>query len=511
MKQILTLCTVLLSQLIAMHADAQPGTLDGSFGTGGIQILQPGTVHDVGKDIIALADSSSLVCGVTYANGAFSGFLAHLNADGTVDTGFGTNGGYTIVDLGEETYFYNMQLASDGSIFVCGLAYVTYPNSVVLLMKFRPDGTPDPGFGVNGVITTAIGTGEAEAQKMVIQSDGKLVLAGRAGFGGSSDGLLLRYRDNGELDETFSGDGWLLTDAFPATGDQFNGVAVLSDGSIVAAGQVDQNFIYKTMLAKVSSDGIFDNGFAGSGQFVEDIGVSGDEAYNIISMGDQFVICGYASPTPDNRDLMLVKYNADGTRNSGFGTNGLATLDIFPNEIAFDVLMQSDGPLLLCGTTGQFGFFAPRDFVVARFTENGVVDDTFGSAGSVVTSIQPDFDDANALAIQPDGKILATGFSAGADNDLVIVRYLNDLGVGQLDAEDRAMGLTAYPVPAADRLWFSGLPSNAGGTVIDQIGREVMHFNNGQHGVDISALARGMYQVRIVEGEFVRSIAFIKN
>ena len=92
------------------------------------------------------------------------------------------------MDLGEETYFYNMQLASDGNIFVCGLAYVTYPNSVVLLMKFRADGTPDPGVRHERVVATAIGSGEAEAQKMLIQRDGKLVLAGRAGLGGSSDG-----------------------------------------------------------------------------------------------------------------------------------------------------------------------------------------------------------------------------------------------------------------------------------------------------------------------------------
>ena len=128
-----------------------------------------------------------------------------------------------------------------------------------------------------------------------------------------------------------------------------------------------------------------------------------------------------------------------------------------------------------------------------------------------MTSIQGDFDDANALAIQPDGKIIVTGFTAGADNDLVIVRYLDDLGVGQVEANVSNTGLHAYPVPATDRIWINGLPVNASGSIVDQCGREVVTFSGMQRGVDVSALARGIYQVRIAEGGTMLSVAFIKD
>src|SRR5262245_61801997 len=115
---------VIAISLIASTAMAQPGTLDPSFNGTGIQILQPGPVHDVGNDVIALDDTTTLVCGVTQQAGVWTVFVVRLLQDGSVDPAWGTSAGYTFVPVGLEAYAYDMVQATDGSIYLCGTTYI---------------------------------------------------------------------------------------------------------------------------------------------------------------------------------------------------------------------------------------------------------------------------------------------------------------------------------------------------------------------------------------------------
>jgi uncharacterized delta-60 repeat protein len=512
MKPFTTLLLSVIVSTLSIRSTAQPGTLDPSFSGDGIQILQPGSGHDVGKEIIALDDHSSLICGVTFAGGAFSGFVAHIQENGTVDNSFGANNGYTFVDLGEETYFYDMELNPDGTFLVCGLTYVTYPNSQVLLAKFLANGTLDPTFGNGGVVTTPIGNAEAEAQKMALQADGKILLAGRAGFGGTADGLILRYTVDGTLDSTFSDDGYLLTNQFPGSEDQFYGVDVLNDGSIVAAGHVDQNFLYKTMVAKVTSSGSFDNTFNGNGTLVPDLAPQGDEAYNLLAKGDQFYVCGYLALAQDNRNMYLARYTASGALDATFGVNGIATVDANANEVAYDIVLENDGKVLFCGTSGPFGFFAPRDMLVARFTFDGALDNTFGNAGVTITNVQPDFDDANGMAIQPDGKVIVTGFSAGTNNDLVLARYLNDVGgIGISEMDQGTLAAHVFPNPVGQQLMIANGQLSDRLMIFDASGRLVLETTGLGRAINVSALNAGSYHLRISGETGIRQASFVKD
>lgn len=422
-----------ITGLLLTGLHAQPGTLDPTFGTAGIQELVPGTLHDVAHDVIALPDTSLLICGVAQHDGNNAVFLAHLLQNGTLDPGFGTDAGYSYFNLGEEAYGYSMALDLEGRICVAGLAYPTFAQSTVLLARADANGIPDASFGTGGIVSTPVGTGDAEAQGLLVQPDGKMVLGGSvintSDF--SRQILFLRFMPDGSLDDDFGTDGITMFQPAGASGSQLLDVALLDDGSLVGVGYADVNFVMETVLARVDADGLPYTGFGSNGAVLPGFNAVQDRAFGVLADGQQFLVTGDFMATMSNADAYLARFNDDGSLDEGFGTDGMSLVDLNPNEVGLGIAKDAAGHLVMCGTTGQFGFAAARDFLVARFTSAGLPDGSFGNNGSTVTSIDVDFDDANAVAIQPDGKIVAAGFTAGfsdfTDNDVAVVRYLGDV------------------------------------------------------------------------------------
>ena len=423
--------TLAFTSLLTTALLAQPGTLDPSFAFAGIQQLAPGTFHDVAHDVIALPDTTSLICGVAQVDGTNAMFLAHLMADGALDTGFGTDQGYTFFNFGEEAYAYAMGLGTDGSIYMAGLAYPTFAQSTVVLAHTDANGIPDLTFGTNGLVSTPVGTLDAEAKGLAIQPDGKIVLGGSVvnteNF--ARDILFLRYNADGNLDPTFSGDGIQVASAY-ASEDLLNDIALLEDGSIVGAGFADIIGDMKTVLARVDANGDFVTDFGGDGVIVPGFGVTMDRAFGVMAMGQRFLVTGSFMDVPGNDDIYLAAFNDDGTLDQTFGQQGVTITDVDALEVGFDIAKGTDGSIIVCGTSGQAGFGVPRDFIVLRYSAEGTPDNSFGTGGHTITSIDVDFDDANAVAVQPDGKILCAGFTSGfsdfTDNDVAVVRYLVD-------------------------------------------------------------------------------------
>ncbi len=484
MKTITTIFLTLCALCLPLLGLAQAGLLDPSFGTGGIQILEPSTFHDVGHAVITLDDNTLLVAGLTYPDGegtGAAGFVGHLQENGSVDVSFGSNSGYTFLDAGEESYLYDIALAPDGSIYGCGTAYPTFAQQVILLVHLLADGTPDPAFGTGGMIVTALGAVDAEAQSLVIQDDGKVVLAGRAGFGDMTDAILLRYKPDGALDNTFGNAGVFRSSAYAGTADELWAVDLLDDGSIVAAGDATINFVYRSIVMRLDPDGTSTAGFGTNGVIEPDLIGIEDQAWGILAVGPRFFITGYQAASPDERDVFLAGFSGDGTPLASFGTGGVATTDVNVNEIGFDIARQEDGKLLVCGTSGQFGSGTARDFFLARYTSAGLADATFGTDGVVITSIDVDFDDANALAIQPDGKIVAVGSTAGftsnTNNDLALVRYLSDGSTGITETTYGPGNFGLFPNPTINgmvSLSFNG-PAPTDVDLFDAQGRLVPH------------------------------------
>src|SRR6266498_154117 len=304
--------------------------------------------------------------------------------DGDLDPTFGT-GGMVMTDINRSTDIANaVAIQADGKLVVVGTSYRQndFSDEDFVVTRYNTDGTLDNTFGVRGKVRTDFPGLAAVPSSVVIQPDGKIVVAGGAfplfTFLGNFE--VVRYNPNGSLDTSF-GDGGIVTTTFPEGSYAFD-VALQSDGKIIAAGTVFVDF----------------------------------------NPGDS-----------SDTDFALARYNPDGTPDATFGSGGQVTTDFLGFEDdAFSVLIQPDGKIVAVGSANDPATF--YDFAAARYLSNGTIDTTFGVAGKVRTDFgDQNFDRARSAALQPDGRIVAAGFAishGGGVQNFAVARYTSN---GALD------------------------------------------------------------------------------
>jgi uncharacterized delta-60 repeat protein len=230
-------------------------------------------------------------------------------------------------------------------------------------------------------------------------------------------------RGAGELDPSFDGDGRVLTDF---GGDDFgSAMAIQSDGKIVSAGRSDAgaqpaaNFA----LARHNPDGSLDPTFGSDGTVLTDFGSSeAPEAVEIQADG-KIVAAGLSGGGADIADFALARYNPDGSLDLTFGGDGIVLTDFGALDGANDIAIQADGKIVAAGTT--LAGDNPFNFALARYNPDGSLDAAFDGDGRVLTDFGSG-EGAQDVGIQADGKIVAAGFSfAGANpGNFALARYL---------------------------------------------------------------------------------------
>ena len=277
-----------------------PGDLDAAFGTGGLVVADLGDAEQ-GKSVAIQDDGKIVVAGFQFATestnvGAFA--LARFNPDGSLDDGtamdstagdsFGT-AGKTFTDIGTGFDIANAVLVYPASSAHAGKILVAGRASTNLGVQFgiaryntdgkpddgnssdgTPDITPSDGFGTGGVVTTDFGFGFSEATSLVVQSDGKIVVAGAAATDRNFtfDFALARYEPDGSLDGSFGTSG-LVTTGFGVQLAAALDVALQPDGLIVAAGYADNTagtLGYQFALARYNANGSLDATFGSEGR-----------------------------------------------------------------------------------------------------------------------------------------------------------------------------------------------------------------------------------------------------
>ena len=341
---------------------------------------------------------------------------------GSLDPTFGS-GGIAVTPIGgSNEAAEEIAVQSDGKLVTVGQSY-NGSNYDIALARYNTDGSLDITFGTNGKLTIDVGGGYDEGQSLAIQTDGKIVVAGLCGIGSYDDFVVIRFNSNGTLDNTFGTNGKVITDI----ANWFSGarsVALQGDGKILAAGFSWGDTSYEFTLVRYNINGTLDGTFGSGGIVKTDFG-GYDEAWSIIIQGDsKIVVAGYSNTTKP--DFAIARYNSNGTLDNSFATGGKIRFAFGSgNDYCWSVVLQTDGKLVLGGDTYNGSNY---DFALARLNTNGSFDNTFGSAGKVITSNSSGDDEIFALAIQSDGKILATGYSTTAY--LALLRYNND---GTLD------------------------------------------------------------------------------
>lgn len=233
----------------------------------------------------------------------------------------------------------------------------------------------------------------------------------------------------GGLDSAFGADGKVLTDFF-GDFDSANDVAIQADGKIIAAGTAFNAISMQDFaLVRYNSDGSLDNSFGTSGKVTTDFFGSNDIISAIAIQADGRIIAvGVANINTTNPDFALARYNNDGSLDTTFGTGGKLTTDFSGNfDRANAIVIQSDGKIVAAGETQNNATLV--DFALVRYNSNGSLDTSFGTSGKIATDFFGNTDGANAMALQTDGKIIATG-SANNSQYFSLVRYNTD---GSLD------------------------------------------------------------------------------
>ena len=231
---------------------------------------------------------------------------------------------------------------------------------------------------------------------------------------------------DGDLDLSFGSGGKVTTD-FMEGSSAASDLALQSDGKFIAVGSVGQGSSRDFALARYNSDGSLDTSFGSGGTVTTHFFGSSDQALAVALQSDGKIIAvGQAVQSDGDDDFALARYNSDGSLDTSFGTGGKVTTDFFSqNDQAFAVALQSDGKIIAAGSTFL-------DFALARYNSDGSLDATFGSGGKVTTDFAFS-DQAFAVALQSDGKIIAAGFANQGRrdiNDFALARYNSD---GSLD------------------------------------------------------------------------------
>lgn len=504
---------------------AQSGTVDQTFGTDGIVLLECGTAVGM-RDCEILSDNSIIAGGYCYDQGqGLTGFfLAKFDENGILDTGFG-NDGTVITPIGPvNAEISAIKINNDGSIIAVGKAWID-PNINFVIARYTSTGELDQSFGNNGLVTIGIAGLDFTAQDIIIQPDNKLLVMGMA----KADQLdqygsivrVYRFNEDGSPDTGFGSNGYW---EHLNTNENIEGKAIVlqSDGKIVLAlnefqGRVAGN---TPVIARIHSYGETDQVYGVVGysyfspnrdMYIANIDLDPDE--DVIATGMSFDL-----DQQYRLDQWLVKLKKeDGTPDLNFGEEGmyfqnLHNKDMEPTQIV--VLLE---PKII--TVGSLTDYDNKrgeptsDFMILRNNPDGTLDETFGDNGATVTSIST-FDFALAMAVQSDGNVIVGGTSLIDNNyQLAMVRYLNDVQTGHVKNPGEDFQLKLFPNPVNEVLQIELYNEDFIDEVIivDIYGKTLI---NGEFksAYNVSNFAPGIYALKLIaENKVLLSLKFIKN
>lgn len=403
---------------------ATPGDLDSTFGTEGKVTTSLDTFY--GSVLAVQSDGKIIAAG----HAAFDFALVRYNPNGNLDTTFGNNG-QVVTNISVSDTFFAVGIQSDGKIIAAGEAEINGARDFALV-RYNPDGSLDTSFGNEGKITTDFFGLHDFAYDLVIQADGKIVVAGAAYINENTRRFALaRYNTNGSLDTTF-GNGGKVTTFIGGFSDIVNAVTIQPDNKIVAVGSsVSAGTNHDFGIVRYNPDGSLDTTFDTDGKVKMDFfnnspDVAGDV---LIQPGDDKIVVLGNTATENMNKLALARYNPDGSLDASFDVDGIITID-FGNTSNYstELVMQPDGKLVIAGSVFIDGGNGESRFALARHNPDGSLDPGFGNGGKITTSFMttPARTILEALILQPDGKLVAGGNTNnldGSNRSFVLARY----------------------------------------------------------------------------------------
>jgi len=374
-------------------------------------------------------------------------------APGDLDPVFARSG-LTRTDFSKtDEYGFAVKIQPDGKIVVGGQSG-TYPVFHAALVRYNANGKLDQTFGSGGRVTTALDAGGDGVAAIVLQTDGKIVTAGSIIHDNSTLGFVVgRFNSNGSLDSTFGSNGSVET-TFGDPAAEGNDVVLQTDGKIVVVGFTgagSYSALNDFALARYNSDGTLDQSFGQGGKltthFPGNTNTGSVANCAILQADGKLIVAGTYVNEGTPNTFALARYNPDGSLDSSFGNAGLVTTKIGAGAaLAFGIILQPDGRIVLSGYSATT---EDEDFTLACYQTNGTLDSTFGNGGVTTTNFSSGSSDiAYAIAVQRDGKIVTAGKTGDYPlEDFALTRYTS---TGQLDQTFGAGGIVTTDISPID-------------------------------------------------------------
>lgn len=323
---------------------------------------------------------------------------------GVLDVTFGNNG-KVVTKMGDSTVdaeqIYALATQPDDKIVAVGTARVGTLLRYALA-RYKPNGTLDSTFGSNGKVTTFIDTATQEGNPTgVIIQPDGKILV----VGDAVDFTLIRYTSVGAIDSSFGANGLVKTHFSGSTASS-GSFALRPDGKIVVAGIVDSFSSTKLAVIRYNTTGSIDPSFGVNGISTIPL-YFGQSFTSLVLQPDNKIVIGATElDSSGTNDFIVARFNEDGAIDNSFGSGGLALVDFLGQDFLYSLSIQPDNKLIAAGITDVD---STNKMALARLLPNGAIDNTFGTAGKVLASASAKSDYAFSAHVQPDGKIVVTG------------------------------------------------------------------------------------------------------
>ncbi|MBI1223013.1 MAG: T9SS type A sorting domain-containing protein [Bacteroidetes bacterium] len=499
MKKILTLLVVgcMMTPTYAQHMTGEP---DSNFNSNGFKFWDAGKAE--GLSDVAVDDLGYIWSVGSQYNPDGMILVTRLQPDGQIDPSFGTNGILTInPNANEDESGLGIILLVDGTAVIATVNYAS--NSDITLYRIMKNGTVDPNWGNGGKMVIDESNSDVFG-RLILDSQGRIVLVGTTKGNMDNDILIARIKSNGQIDSSFSVDGVTVVD-LGTTNNTGQDLVESPNGGYYVVSTADDNRSY---IYSVSSNGNgrldFNNKSYFSYQFGTDITqlkrILVDSAGNIL-MGGRVEIAG-------NRDALLVRVKSNGNVDLSFNASGSATFYPFPanqkDENVIDMKFQDDGKILF------ITMYGPQEYAIFRVKPDGTKDPFFGNnngfyKGSPDANIN--FFSMNAMEFTSvDSQAVIVGnIYLGPVDYLYYHAFYYDTdkpssGENTGIENSGINSLSVFPNPGCGRFHVS-FPNEGTGTIrVYSADGRLVHQTSDTQEMNLDYLANGLYHVIANQG-----------
>jgi uncharacterized delta-60 repeat protein len=433
----------------------QAGTIDQSFGTNGYVTANLGSFGSQFTQFTTQLDGKILAFGY-HNSGTIK--VVRYEANGQLDTSFGEDG--VASATGSTTSTIAGALLPDGKIVVA----FTSPDpsgilgSILMVARFNSDGTLDDGFGTNGMKNlSALGTVSSLSETIHTLSNGEIIIVGSV-WNGQKEIIVAKLKTNGGLSSSFGTNGKLTLGTthemtlVKSARQSNNRIVIASTGWDATAMNVHQIFDNGTVDPSFNFDGLVQMNLS---------------TYATIGGVCTFPNGGVAVAIsePGGSVLTIKKFKSDGSNDNSFGGDGSSSLHLFESSTTSGIALQQDGKLLI---GGMAGLGDGEDYVVGRFNANGTPDETFGTNG-IAKHLDPAHNHCSTnMLMLPDGKLLLGGFTQGSGLSSM-VRYLTGAVNGVAEGVKVVSDLLISPNPSVGAVATANFTLNENANVTLEI------------------------------------------